>query len=397
MKANPGGLVSPEDLIGRDRFIERLWSTLEQLGVVLVAERRLGKTSIINKMKAEPQPDTLVFLSDVEDVSRPLEFVERLLRDITEHQSTSMKAAGWLKQLWATLGGLEIGGVLRLPQAAASDWKVSLEKVLDDLARHQQGRVILIWDELPWMLQKIARGEGRPAVVDLLDVLRGQRQRHGNLRMVYTGSIGLHHIVSGLHAEGYASSPVNDLRTVEVPPLDPPDATALAKALLQGEELATDRCDEVAEVIARLVDGVPFYIHHVVASLADRGQAVTVELAEAVVARALTDAQDPLKLEYFRSRLRQYYGDRAGLVRAILDQLAESDPLDLGELHDRLKVGFHPDNEVSRRIVDGDREKLRTLVKLMQRDHYLRREESGAYAFRVDVIRRWWRLELGLS
>ena len=39
------------------------------LGVVLVAERRMGKTSIIRKMKAEPQPDTLVLLSDVEGIS----------------------------------------------------------------------------------------------------------------------------------------------------------------------------------------------------------------------------------------------------------------------------------------------------------------------------------------
>jgi hypothetical protein len=100
MKANPGGLVSPKNVIGRDRFIERLWSTLEQLGVVLVAERRMGKTSIINKMKAEPQPDTLVLLSDVQGASRPLEFVERLIWDIGDHLSTATKTAGWLKQLW---------------------------------------------------------------------------------------------------------------------------------------------------------------------------------------------------------------------------------------------------------------------------------------------------------
>jgi len=77
--------------------------------------------------------------------------------------------------------------------------------------------------------------------------------------------------------------------------------------------------------------------------------------------------------------------------------VVESSPLDLGELHDRLKVSFQPDNEVSRGIVEGDREMLRTLVKLMQRDHYLRQEEDGAYAFRFDLIRRWWRLDLGLS
>jgi hypothetical protein len=395
MKANPGGHVSPENVMGRDPLITRLWSTLEQLGIVLVAERRMGKSSIINKMKAEPQQGALVLLSDVEGVSRPLEFVERLLWDIDKHLSTGEKTAGWLKQLWSALGGVEIGGILRLPQSAAPDWKTLVERILGDLAQNQKRRrVILIWDELPWMLQKIGRVAGQPVVVDLLDVLRSQRQRYSNLRMVYTGSIGLHHVVSGLQEEGYASSPVNDMRIIEVPPLDHPDATELARNLLLGEGLASDRSDESALMIAGLVDGVPYYIHHVVASLADRGRPVTPELAADVVAKALADAQDPWNLDHYRRRLRQYYGERAGLVRGLLDQLADKSPLDLGELHDRLKVGLQPDSDVARRIVEGDRENLLTLVRLLQRDHYLRQEDNGRYAFRFDLIRRWWRLGL---
>lgn len=395
MKANPGGNVSPKNVVGRDELIARLWSTLEQLGIVLVAERRMGKTCVINKMRAEPRTDTLVLLSDLEGVSRPLEFVERLLWDIDKHLSAGEKTAGWLKKLWSALGGVEIGGILRLPQSAAPEWKTLLERILGDLAQNQKRRVILIWDELPWMLHKVARTAGQPAVVDLLDVLRSQRQRHSNLRMVYTGSIGLHHVVNGLQEEGgYAGSPVNDLRTIEVPPLDLPNATALAKALLLGEGLPSDPLDETSEAIARLVDGVPFYIHHVVASLAERGRPVTPGLAADVVAQALTGAQDPWDLDHYRSRLRQYYGESAGLVRALLDQLAESGPFHLGELHDYLKVGFRPDNDIARRIVEGDREKLRTLVKLLQRDHYLHQEENGGYTFRFALIRRWWRLGL---
>ena len=92
----------------------------------------------------------------------------------------------------------------------------------------------LCWDELPWMLQKMtARPEGETVVMDLLDTLRGLRQTHANLRMIYTGSIGLHHVVTALREEGYVNSPVNDMRTVEVPPLDDGHAEALAKALIQ--------------------------------------------------------------------------------------------------------------------------------------------------------------------
>jgi len=116
--------------------------------------------------------------------------------------------------------------------------------------------------------------------MDLLDTLRGLRQTHANLRMIYTGSIGLHHVVTALREEGYVNSPVNDMRTVEVPPLDDGHAEALAKALIQGEGLISSAPDETAAIIAKRVDAIPFYIHHVVAAMADRGQAATPEIAE---------------------------------------------------------------------------------------------------------------------
>ena len=246
------------------------------------------------------------------------------------------------------------------------------------------------------MLQKIARSEGETVVMDLLDTLRGLRQTHANLRMIYTGSIGLHHVVTALREEGYVNSPVNDMRTVEVPPLDDGHAEALAKALIQGEGLTSSAPDETAAIIARRVDAIPFYIHHVVAAMADRGQAATPEIAETIVAEALANAQD-WDLEHFRSRLGAYYGERAEVVRALLDQLAETEPLILDELHERLKINLSRLGTNAQRMVEGDREALRTLLKLMQRDHYLRQDQDGGYRFRFGLIRRWWRLDQGLA
>lgn len=397
MKANPGGAVAPDNVIGRNRFIERLWSTLDQLSIVLVAERRMGKTSIVNKMQAEPMPNTLMLVSDVEGVSRSLEFTEKVLQGITEHLSTGARVSNWIRDLRTELGGTEIGGIFKLPSSSASDWKKHLEKILSDLARNQQNKIILIWDEFPWMLQKIAQSESQDVVIDLLDVLRSQRQTHKNLRMVYTGSIGLHHVFSDLNDGGFASAAVNDMLTVEVQPLAHSDAAILASALLKGEGLKSDRTNEVAEIIARSVEGLPYFIHHIVAGLRDRGQAATPETIDEVIIQALTGAQDPWKLEHYRARLKSYYGDKAGLTRAILDMLAEADGLNLGDLHNGLKMGFHVGaNDVASRVL-GDRERLRSLVKLMQRDHYLRQESDGRLAFRFNLLRRWWRLDLGLS
>ncbi|HRW66140.1 MAG TPA: hypothetical protein P5032_10400, partial [Candidatus Competibacter sp.] len=171
---------------------------------------------------------------------------------------------------------------------------------------------------------------------------------------------------------------------------------ALAKALIQGEGLTSGTLDKTAAIIARRVDAIPFYIHHVVAAMADRGQAATPEIAETIVAEALANAQD-WDLEHFRSRLSSYYGERAEVVRALLDQLAETEPLNLDELHERLKINLSRLGASAQRMIEGDREALRTLLKLMQRDHYLCQDRDGGYRFRFGLIRRWWRLDQGFA
>ena len=52
MKANPGGELALDEVIGRDQLIRRLWDTLNRQSVILIAERRMGKTSVIKKMVA---------------------------------------------------------------------------------------------------------------------------------------------------------------------------------------------------------------------------------------------------------------------------------------------------------------------------------------------------------
>jgi hypothetical protein len=141
---------------------------------------------------------------------------------------------------------------------------------------------------------------------------------------------------------------------------------------------------------------VPFYIHGVVSSLRSSRQAPTPETVARAVESALSSMADPWDLDHFRLRLHDYYGRRAGLARAILDHLAERGPQSFGELSEHLRVAVHPDEEEARRIVEGEPRKLRTLLKLMQRDHYLR-EEGGVYSFLHSLLRRWWSLELGLE
>ncbi len=400
MKANPGGEIAPEEVIGRDRLIQRLWETLDSQSVVLVAERRIGKSCINKKMAAETPGGLLTMYRDVEGITTPIDFVERVYRDVAEHLSGIKRTTGRVAALLKHFDGVEIGGLLKFPVAAGAHWKSLLENTLEDLAEHQDRLVVLFWDELPTMLKNIADNSGEAVAMELLNTLRGLRQMHGRLRMVYSGSIGLHHVTAALREAGHGNPATNDMRTIEVEELALEDACFLAGELLDGEQLRCEDRDATAESIARATDCIPYYIHSVVAAIKDRGNVAGAKLAEQIVTEALVDDQDRWHLQHYRDRLKEYYGeDRLPVVLAVLDEVAAAKgPVDFDRLCSSLATALRPDaSQTAGQILGGDRELLRGILTLLQRDHYIRRQaDEGTYSFRFPLIQRWWRVHRSL-
>lgn len=398
MRTNPGGEIAPADVVGRDALIERLWSVLGRQSVLLTAERRMGKSCLIKKMKAESPEGTIAVYRDVEGLETPLRFVERVYEDVAHYLSKRRRTADGVQTLLRHICGLEVPG-FRLPMVAAPHWKDLLERTLSDLATHQDSTVIFFWDEIPMMLEKIRRASGERLAVEMLDTLRALRQTFDGVRMVYTGSIGLHHVTTSIRESGHASNAINDLRVVEVPPLAESSAAHLARQLLVGESCDVSDLDEVTVELARQLDGVPYYIHHAVCTLAEAQRPVTPDVVRDVVRQALTDAADPWHLRHFRDRLRDYYSsDDRPLAEFILDDLASSETaLTVDDLRLRLTSVIRPDDgPKAARIADGDTAPLRALIDLLERDHYVTRGGDDTVAFRFPLIRRWWRHSRGL-
>ncbi len=389
MKANPGGRIAPSDVVGRDKLIAQLWDILERQSVVLTSERRIGKTQMVKKMKAEASEDVLAIFRDLESVRTPLEFVELVFRDVEEFLSRKARTASRTRQLLQQLAGTKVGGVVKFPKSVAPHWKTLLERTIEDLVEHQERPIVFFWDEVPYMLFNIKRGDGgEEGAMEVLDLLRQLRQTHDRLRMVFTGSIGLHNVVTSLKAAGYAGDPTNDMRTINVPPLAPLDAEALALHLLEGEKIETENPEEIAQAIATAVDNIPYYIHHVVEELKFHIGDVNASVAGEMVDRRLRDPLDKWHLQHYRERIDTYYtpGQRR-LALALLDILAADGPLTFDKLFNLIKSRME--------IADEEVEKVRRMLTLLQRDHYIELETDKTYRFRFPLIRRWWHLNRG--
>ena len=245
--------------------------------------------------------------------------------------------------------------------------------------------VVLLWDELPHMVANIRDREGPAAARELLDVLRGVRETHATVRMVFSGSLGLHHVVDELRAHGGMWAPTHDMLTMDLPPLAPEDASYLAGELLRNERLDCDDVDGVAKAIAAEVDCAPYYVHHTVHQLLTRQRdgrcgSIDERLVDEVVSESLADPLDPWQLQHYIDRVGSYYGEDADAVKAVLDIVATaSSPPSVETIHDRVGASLDAPPPI---------ERLRDLLVLLCKDHYL--SAIDGYAFRLGLIRRAW-------
>lgn len=394
MKANPGGQIATNSVIGRDHLIRTLWSTIESQSLVITAERRIGKTTVMKKMEKEPLAGWLPVYQDLESCHSAHDFAMAVYGEVDRFLGKKERFTRRTKELLTKLGGTEIGGLVKLTNKADAHWKEILTHSIEDLMNENDGKskLLFLWDELPFMLMNIRDSkedkEGVKTAMQVLDHLRWLRQTHEDLRMVITGSIGLHHVITSLKEKSYSNAPVNDMAPVDVPPLAPEDAARLATLLIEGEELTAPDKATAAAAIAREADCFAFYIHHIVKGLKIRGWEATPENAGRVVAENLVDANDPWQLLHYRDRIKTYYPSHEETVILILDHLTSVQEIaTLNELLSMLKGASQFD----------DREQLLRLLTLMERDHYLKRSpEDGSYQIRFPLIRRWWKLYRGL-
>jgi hypothetical protein len=395
MKANPGGQIDSADIIGRDEVIRELWERLAQQSVVLTAERRMGKTTIVKQMVKDGGAKVFTIYRDLEKVVSPAEFVSNILTDVSTYQAGIKWVEGLFGKFTKNFAGWQIGNIIKIPETSTERWKEILENAIeyamthplsvDDWENPQQGKqLIFFWDELPMMLDNfLKREDGALVAMEVLDTLRALRQTYPELRMVYTGSIGLHHVISKLKDAGYSNAPTNDMYTCDLQPLDVGDAIDLAERLLAGENVATTDQSAVAMEISQQVDRIPFYIHHSILKLKSLCQQISPNVVKEQIDLALCDSK-PWDMDHYQDRIRTYYRDGSKeIALAILDTLAmEVTGLSLEQIRDR-------------NLAIQDLEKLRSVLKLLRQDAYLVMNPDKTYNFRYGLIRRYWQYQRG--
>lgn len=363
-----GGVVPPENVVGRVREEQEILASLADGGAALVGDRRHGKTSLSRLVAQTARRRDLTVVSVSAERQTYDEFVTALAGELGRVDNVLRQEV----ERWRIAFGT---GPVRFERARA-------EAALDDLlqravARAHGGLLILFIDEVTVLARNLERG--KPGAGDaFLHLLRRFRQENsGHLATILSGSIGFHHV------SGDALSSVNDIRKVTVGPIRHDHATYLAECLLLGARAPTTDRHLVAESIAAAAENVPYYIQHLVAAAAKAGSAVHPDQITEFLEAAITDPHDPWDLRHYRDRLHNYYGTDSTAIANLLDIYAHAPtPLGVDTVLQRLNSEGSPIR---------DRDQLVSFIERLEQDHYLRRV-GGDDCFASTLVQSAWRV-----
>lgn len=367
-----GGIVRPEDVVGRFRDAEAVAASLPHSGAVLVGDRRHGKTSLARVVQQNVAASGAVVVATSAERETYADFVAALAAELARLEPA------WAAELAKLRVTLSAGPVKIERDARAA---AALDDLLNRAVDRADGRqVVLFIDEVTVLARNLERRE--PGSGDnFLHTLRRFRQEHGGrVATILSGSIGFHHVSTD------APSTVNDIRKITVGPIRHDHATYLAECLLLGARVNAADAHAVAPAIAAAAENVPYYIQHLVAASVTAARDTRAlprpDQIAGLVTRAIDDPTDPWDLRHYRDRLRQYYGHDAATIAKLLDVYAHATgPLGVDEVLALLRA------EGS---AITDRDHLVSFVERLELDHYLTREDD-ADRFSSALIQRAWR------
>lgn len=364
-------------MLAREQVEAAVWERLESTSLILHGARRMGKSTLLLAMAAQPRAGWRAVRVDLEGMHiNPLAGLLDTLRQQLEGAglwSPRSELAAQIEEV--NLGG--VGGKLRAP-ASIDPWAALRDTLSTALSRLPVSeRLIIALDELPWWLDAVEAAGGPGSARAALASLRRLRQEASfvdRVRLVLTGSVGL----SGQVASLDAGAELNDLDTLLLPPLSPAAGAALFETELLSRSLSS--AEASSKHAHLLAGGSPHWIKQLAARVGAPGARGPADV-DAAVDRLLHPSErhrfDDEGHQHFRRRYKKW----DGALRGVLEALSSADH-------------GHPFQGAVNAALGAQaglaRSEARDVVYLLFDGFYLAEAEDGTLSWYNPIFRRWW-------
>ena len=394
MRNITGQAVIGDDLYGREYELTRLWERLEQgEHLLMLAPRRVGKTSLMLELRRAPRENWDVVYVDVEGGDGPADCVAAILAALAASPKyrSRFEAIPLSRAIGDVLGRLSASvdtDLLRveLKSAIGREWAHAADQLRARLVGlpDASSNLLIIIDELPILVSRILRTGGQERDAELLlswfRQLRQAPELRDKICTLVGGSIGL----EGVLRRARLSGSINDLVPFRLDSWSRPTAVEFLNALGNNYDFHLD--DEyVALLLDLLGDPVPYHVQLFFSTLRDacRGESVCVspEVIERCFEERLAGATGSAHLDHYATRLEIAFDEfEHETARGILGYVCRrTDGATLAELEELRR---------------GSGQTFPSVLRELEADGYLVRQDERL-RFRSNLLRAWWRKHYG--
>jgi hypothetical protein len=397
-----GSIARGSDFWFRDEFIDTLWEALKKHNVLLLAPRRIGKTTVMYRLLDEPREGYIVIHMNVEDLKTPEDFFIELIDAIHEHQPEFFR--GVLVDSWDFLRGIfsriEKAEIYKLKielrkSETQSKWRERVDELMDRVMKSGQ-KVLFIIDELPDMLNAMML-HAETEYETFLHWFRTTREKSlkNNVRWLVGGSVNL---ISVLDRQSRIRL-INDLKTEPLRPFNEEEVHEFMTKMFREKGVKFD--DTVISMAIDLLGSpIPLFLQMLSDQLyrvwkRNPGQPLSGSSVRMVFERDLLGEMARDKLQHYRSRIDLHYSETEKEAACfLLNRIALSEN---GIALDTLFNHFRQieDKKTHGRSKAGLHEAFHRLLLQLQSDFYIEGKTDSNYDFSSRLLKTWWRKYYG--
>lgn len=404
LKRAVGNWVSGDRFWNREEELSLLIQYLEEgAQILLVAQRRIGKTSLMREAARRIEDRFVCLQVDFQSARSPADAIVELSAATRPHASLWEKTKGVFANILGSVAdrieSLKIEDLKITLRGALTgeEWQAKGDRLFEILAASEKPAVLFL-DEVPILVSRLLKGDNyritakrRQQADAFLSWLRANGIRHQNkVAMVVTGSIGLEPIVR----QGGLSGTLGYLTPFELESWSRETAAGCLRAL--GNEYQVEfLTGAIEEMLEQIGVCIPHYVQmffdHAYRTCKRQGvMKVSKELAAEVYSRSMLSARGHAELSQLEERLKMVLG-------------SELHPLALDFLTEAAVSGrLTPEaaGALGREHLPSDQhraEHLREILGILEHDGYLKKEGDRAYVFVSKLLKDWWRARFSFT
>lgn len=388
-----GNIVTGDDYFPRPADEKKLWRHLSDgAHILLLAPRRVGKSSMITHIKNNPNSGYAVIYVFVQACDSEQSFYQKMLREIyrSEHikksEKIKNKLSEWARSINFSLSvsptnlEVELGEDKGVPKLITYEM---IRDVLYESLKLSEDTIIIAIDEFPDVLERISEEQGKKGVEQFLSGIRALCQDpefNEKVQFILTGSIGLDTLAEKLAVTDL----INMLVNMSVRPFKDAQAIEFINFYLK------KHCPDIIlniEAQQAIIDGVgwnmPYYLGLVCSQLIDIFDEEERQIEYSDINVAIDNLFSPdmkTVFSHWRDRLNRLESSERSYAKQVLD-LVSSDNTDVtyGEI---FNLSQHSDFK--------DTINSRYVINCLLHDGYLYQPDDDIYQFTSPLLKRWW-------